>query len=77
MRKISSANLKLLKNQLSKVIQSGGFLGKLLGPFLKAGLPLMKNVLQLLPKSVLTPLGLTAAAAACLKNKKQADYLVN
>ena len=35
-----------------------------LGPLLKTGLPLMKNVLQLLAKSVLIPLGLTAAASA-------------
>ena len=43
--------------------QSGGFLGTLLGPLLKTGLPLMKNVLKPLAKSVLIPLGLTAAAA--------------
>ena len=42
--------------------QSGGSLGKLLGPLLKTGLCLMKNVIKLLPKSVLIPLGLTAAA---------------
>ena len=30
----SSANIKLSKTQLSKMIQSGGFLGKLLGPLL-------------------------------------------
>ena len=45
-------------------MQLGGFLGKLLGPLLKAGLPLMKNLIQSLAKSVLIPLGLTAAAAA-------------
>ena len=39
-------------------------LGRLLGPLLKTGLPLMKNVLKQLPKSVLIPLRLTAAAAA-------------
>ena len=44
----SSVNIKLLKIQLSKMIQSGGFLGGLLGPLLKKGLPL----------------GITAAAAA-------------
>ena len=37
-----SADIKLSKTQLSKMIQSGGFLGKLLGPLLKAGLPLIK-----------------------------------
>ena len=46
------------------MIQSGGFLGRLLGPLLKTGLPLMKSVIKPLAKSVLIPLGLTAAAAA-------------
>ena len=47
------------------MIQSGGFLGKLLGPLLKTtGLPLMKSVIKPLAKSVLIPLELTAAASA-------------
>ena len=46
------------------MIQSGGFLGKLLGPLLKTGLPLIKNVITPLAKSVLIPLGLTAATSA-------------
>ena len=46
------------------MIQSGRFLGRLLGPLLKTGLPLMKNVIKPLAKSVLIPLGLTAAASA-------------
>ena len=46
------------------MIQSGVFLGRLLGPLLKTGLPLMKNVIKPLAKSILAPLGLTAAAAA-------------
>ena len=46
------------------MIQSGGFLGRLLGALLKTGLPLMKNVIKPLAKSVLIPLGLTAAASA-------------
>ena len=46
------------------MIQSGGFLGKLLGPLLKTGLPLMENVIKPLAKSVLISLGLTAAASA-------------
>ena len=33
----SSADIKLPKTQLSKMIQSGGFLGRLLGPLLKTG----------------------------------------
>ena len=46
------------------MIQSGVFLGRLLGPLLKTGLPLIKNVIKPLAKSVLIPLGLTAAASA-------------
>ena len=46
------------------MIQSGGFLGRILGPLLKAGLPLIKNVIQPLARSVLIPSGLTAAASA-------------
>ena len=59
-----STNIKLSKTQLSKMIQLGGFLGKLLGPLLKTELPLIKNVIKPLAKSVLIPLGLTAAASA-------------
>ena len=59
-----STDIKLSKTQLSKMIQSGGFLGRLLGPLLKTGLPLIKNVIKPLAKSVLIPLGLTAAASA-------------
>ena len=46
------------------MILSGGFLGRLLGPLLKTGLPLIKSVIQPLAKSVLIPLGLTAAVSA-------------
>ena len=46
------------------MIQSAGFLGRFLGPLLKTGLPLMKNVIKPLAKSVLIPLGLTAEASA-------------
>ena len=60
----SSANIKLSKTQLHKIGESGRFLGRLLGPLLKTGLPLMKNVLKPLAKSVLIPLGLTVAASA-------------
>ena len=59
-----SADIKLSKTQLSKMIQSEEFLGKLLGPLLKTGLPLITNVIKPLAKSVLIPLGLTAAASA-------------
>ena len=60
----SSTDIKLSKTQLTKIIQSGGFLGKLLGSLLRAGLPLMKSIIQALAKSILIPLGLTAAASA-------------
>ena len=54
-----SADLKLSKAQISKIIQSGGFLGSLLskfaGPLMKVAIPLAKNVLP--------PLGTTAAAS--------------
>ena len=59
----SSANIKLWKTQLHKIGQSGGFLGRLFGPLLKTGLPLIGNVLKPLGKSILIPLGLTAAAS--------------
>ena len=45
------------------MIQTGGFLGRLLGPLLKTGLLLIKNVIKPLAKSILIPLGLTAAAS--------------
>ena len=57
----SSTDIKLSNTQM---IQSGGFLGQLLGPLLKTGLSLIKNVIKPLAKSVLIPLGLTAAASA-------------
>ena len=55
-----STDLKLSKAQISKIIQSGGFLGSLLsklaGLLMKVAIPLAKNVLA--------PLGITAAASA-------------
>ena len=55
-----ATDLKLRKAQRKKLIQSGGFLGKLLS---KLAGPLMKAVMPL-PKNVLAPLGLTAAMSA-------------
>ena len=54
-----STDIKLSKAQISKIIQSGGFLGKLLGPLLKTGLALLKSVIK-----PLELLGLTAASSA-------------
>ena len=51
----SSANIKLLKTQLHRIGQSRGFLGGLLGPLLKTGLPLIGNILNPLAKRVLIP----------------------
>ena len=52
-----ATDIKLSKAQIKKLIQSGGFLGKLLS---KLASPLMKLAMPL-AKNVLAPLGLTAA----------------
>ena len=66
-----STDLKLSRAQISKIIQSGEFLGSLLsklaGPLMKVAIPLAKNVL--------TPLGITAAASAIDSGIKQ-KYMV-
>ena len=49
---------------MHKIGQFGGFLSRILGPLLKTGMPLIKNVLKPLAKSVLIPLALTALASA-------------
>ena len=59
----SSIDIKSLKSHLSKMIQLGRFLGRLLSSFLKTGLPLMENVIKPLARSVLIPLGLTAVTS--------------
>ena len=46
------------------MIKSGRFLGKLLEPLLRIGLPLMKSIINPLARRVLIPLILTAAASA-------------
>ena len=53
-----STDIKLSKARISKIIQSGEFLGKLLGPFLNTGLPVLKSVIK--------PLGLLGLTAASL-----------
>ena len=73
-----STDLKLSKAKISKIIMSGGCLGKLLGPLLKAGLPLIENVIKPLAKSILIPLGLTAAASAAdagIPNEEMNDII--
>ena len=56
---IMLTDIKLSKAQISKIIQSGRFLGKILGPLLKTGLPLLKSFIK-----PLGLLGLTAASSA-------------
>ena len=55
-----STDIKWSKAQISKIIQSGGFLSSLLsklaGPLMKAAVPIAKNILA--------PLGITVAASA-------------
>ena len=67
-----STDLKLSKAHISKIIQSGRFLGSLLskltGPLLKVVIPLAKNVLA--------PLGLTAAASAIDARIKKKDMVL-
>ena len=59
-----STDLKRPKVQISKIIQSGGFLGSLLskiaGPLMKVAVPSCSSRL----KNILAPLGITAAASA-------------
>ena len=69
-----STDIKLSKNEISKIIQSGGFLGRLLYPLVKTGLPLMKNVIKPLAKGVLIPLRLTAAAS--LISNDEMKYII-
>ena len=60
----SATDIKLSKTHLHEIVQLEGFLGRILEPLLKIGLPLIKNVLKPLAKSVLIPLGLTVATSA-------------
>ena len=68
-----SIDIKLPNTQISKIIQSGGFLGKRLGPLLQTGLLLINNVLKPLAKKVLIPLRSNAPASAAGTKKR---YLV-
>ena len=65
-----ATDIKLNKAQIEKMIQSGGFLGKLLSkladPLMKVAMPLAKNVLA--------PLGLTAAMPAIDGSRKKISW---
>ena len=58
----SSVNANIWKSQLSKIVYSGGFLCRILGPLLKTGLPMIKISHKTLAKIVLMPFRLIAAA---------------
>ena len=63
---------------MHKIGQSRGFLGRLLGPLLRTGWPLIGNVLKPLAKTILMPLGLTAASATdAAIHKKKLSHLKN
>ena len=64
-------DIKLSKAQISKIIQSGGFLGKIVSSLLKTGLPLLKSVIK-----PLGLLGLTAASSAIDAGVKKKRYMV-
>ena len=69
-----STDLKLSKAQISKIFQSGGFLGSLLS---KLAGPLMKVAIHL-AKNVLAPLGITAVASAIvagIQKKKKSTWI--
>ena len=64
-----SADLKLSKIQIVKIIQSGGsLLSKLAGPLMKIAVPFAKNVLALL--------GITATASALDAGIQKKKYMV-
>ena len=59
-----STDIMLSKTQLAKLIQTGRALDRRIGSLWKTSLPLMKNIIKLLAKSVLISLGSTAVASA-------------
>ena len=62
---------------MHKIGQSGGFLGRCLGPLLKTELSLIGNVIKLLAKIISISLGLTAAAGAAIHKKMLSFYSTN
>ena len=69
-----STYFKSSKTQISQMAQSEGFLNILLGSLLKTRLPLIKNVIKPLAKSVLIPIGLTAEASAVDAGIRKKSY---
>ena len=62
-------DIKLSKAQISKIIQSGGFLDKILGPLLKTGLPVLKSVIK--PFGLLGSTAASSATDAGVQKKKK------
>ena len=62
----SSTDTKLSKTRLSKMIQSGKFLGRILGPLLKTGLPLIKNVMKPLAEKHFNSFRANCSSSRCL-----------
>ena len=62
-----STGIKLSKVQISKIIQSGVFLGKILGPLLKNRIPLLKSVIK--PLGLLDLTAASSAIAAAVQKK--------
>ena len=61
-----STDIKLSKTQISKIIKCGGFLGKILGPLIKTGLPLLKSIIK--------PLGLLGLKDIWFWNSKFSNF---
>ena len=64
-----ATDIELTKAQISKIVQSGGFLGKLLGPLSRTGLPLLKSVIK--PLGLLDLAAASSAIDAGVKKKKK------
>ena len=62
-----STGIKLSKVQISKIIQSGVFLGKIFGPLLKTRFPLLKSVIK--PLGLLDLTAASSAIAAAVQKK--------
>ena len=70
-----SAHIKLSKSQLSKMVQLGGLLDRLLGQLIKTGLPLMKNVLKPWTKQIHKRILGLRMATLIISNEKMNDIM--
>ena len=75
---MGSSSVAVTKTQLSRILQSGEFLGIIFGPLLKTDEPLMKNIPKPLVECTLLPLRLTAAATQQQQTQQQTqEYIKN